>query len=109
MQTSVEIRVRGFLMVVLGGCLVAFMGYISLWMLTPAGDGGPGHSRFTGTHEQMLMIAGLFGLIIVLGLISFITGLWQLILGRRNRLFVRAIVGLGILFFIGCGLVYWFF
>ena len=100
MQSESEIRVRGLLTLICGGILVAMIGYISLWMMTPVNYGGAAHSRFTGTHEQMLMIAGLLGLVVLFGLISFVAGLGQLVLGRRNRLFVRIVVGLGILLFI---------
>ena len=102
LQTSRSIRIRGILLVLCGGFLVAFMGYILVWMLDAFRNTDALHARFTGTHEQMLLILGLCGTVILFGVISFATGLYQAILGRRNKIFVWSIAGLGaFLFLIG--------
>ena len=76
------------------------MGYIAFWMVNllnnPSSTGG----KFNGTREQLLMIFAIFGLVIVFGMIAFLTGLWQLIFGRRNKIFVWGVAGLGFLLFV---------
>ena len=109
MQTSFEIRVRGLLTVICGVFLVVFLGYVALWMRSPVSDGGIAHSRFTGTPEQQLLVFGLVGVIILFGFVAFITGLFSLVLGRRNKWFVRIVVGLGVIIFIGFCSVFWVF
>jgi hypothetical protein len=44
-----------------------------------------GGERFTGTVEQGRFILGLFGLVIVFGLTSVVSGVWQIVTGRRNK------------------------
>ena len=80
-------RVRGWLSLVIGLFLVGFMGTIT-YRLAPSlllpgtRDGGGG---FTGTAEQARLILGLFGLVITFGFFSMVSGLWQIVTGRRNK------------------------
>jgi hypothetical protein len=54
-------------------------------------------------------IAALFGALILFGLISAITGLWQLAVGRRNKYLVWLGLGLGVLLYAGALLIIWRF
>jgi MFS family permease len=80
-------RVRGWLQLVIGLFLVGFMGTItyrlapSLLGIYTTEDGG----KFTGTPEQAKMILSLFGLVIGFGFMSMVSGLWQIVTGRRNK------------------------
>jgi len=80
------------------------MGYISLWAIDAAGKG-----RFTGTQQEKLLIFGLFGVLLTFGFWSFVTGLWQVVTGRRNKILAWLVVGLGLLISIGGGAVAVFF
>lgn len=97
-----EVRVRGAILTVLGSFLIIFMGYISIWMYNvifhPETANG---ARFTGNQNELAMIAGVFGFVFLFSFVALITGLWQLILGRRNMILVWVIVALGIVFIIG--------
>jgi len=95
-------------MVLCGVILMGMIGYISLWAID-AVAGTTGQSRFTGTQQEKLMIFALFGVLMVFGFLSFVTGLFQLIAGRRNKLFVWAMVAFAALVFLGGGAVIWLF
>ena len=88
---------------------MGMMGYISVWALNVFNHDAPGGARFTGTAQEKQLIISLFAALILFGVMSFITGLWQLIFGRRNKLFVWAVLGLGTLVAIGGGAVIWLF
>ena len=96
-----NIRIRGAIMVFLGGFLIALMGTISIWMygviFHPAANG----ARFNGDANELAMIAGIFGFIFLFSFIAVITGLWQLILGKRNMILVWTIMAFGFIFIIG--------
>ena len=89
-------------MLFMGGFLIAFMGYISIWVskavFHPSTTNG---AKFTGDSNQLAMIAGIFGFIFLFGFIAVIAGLWQLVFGKRNVILVWTIIALGIIFIIG--------
>lgn len=94
MLTARRVRTLGWILVVLGLFLAGFMGYIA-WSLYPAmthpGEASPyDGSRFTGTADQAAMILDLFWLVIGCGVLSIVNGLWQIVTGRRNLLFMMA-------------------
>lgn len=103
--TTTSTRIRGTLMILCGIALIGMLGYISLWALSSVG--GSGESRFTGTQQEKLVIFGLFGVIIFFGFGAFVTGLGQVITGRRNKALAWAVVAIGIAIFAAAGAVYW--
>ena len=76
-------------------------GYISLSMLDAVNPTTSSYSRFNDTREQMLLIFAICGLVIAFGFVAFIIGLWQTIVGRRNKLLVWAGAAVGIAVFLG--------
>ena len=100
---------RGLFLVVCGVFLMGMMGYITVWMINLLNNPTPNGGKFTGTNEQLMMIFALFGSVILFGFVSFLTGLWQFILGWRNKLFTWTVVGLGILLFVGGYFLLWRF
>lgn len=102
MFSSRSIRVRGWLQVVCGLFLLGMMGTIT-YKLAPSmlgiyttEDGG----RFTGTPEQAKMILSVFGLVIGFGFMSMLSGLWQIVTGRRNKwIFIFMLAFIAILVF----------
>ncbi|MEO6656491.1 MAG: hypothetical protein ABIO36_10455 [Pyrinomonadaceae bacterium] len=109
LQTSISIRLRGILLIFCGVFLMAIMGYVSLSMLDAINLTTPAHGGFNGTREQMVMIFGICGLVITFGFVSFITGLWQTIIGRRNKLLVWAGAAFGIALFLAGIIIFWRF
>ena len=105
LQTVSGIRTRGVLSVVLGVALLAFMGWLSLWVYNTITEPTlPGSTpRFTGGPEQIAFIVFGFGLVILIALAATIGGLWQIIFGKRNKWIVYLTILLGLVF-IGTGL-----
>jgi len=97
--TTKRVRVLGWVQFAMGLFLVGLMGAITYnvapMMLQP-GVETAGGSRFTGTAGQALVILGLFGLVIIFGLTSMVSGLYQVKTGRRNKMifvFMLAVFG----------------
>jgi hypothetical protein len=78
------------------------MGTITL-LLAPKMLGGE-KAGFTGTPAQALMIMLLFGVVIVFGLASCVSGLYHVVVGKRNKWIALAAVILGFIL-IGLGMV----
>ena len=105
LQSVSGIRTRGVLSVLLGVALLAFMGWLSLWVYNAITEPTqPGSTpRFTGGPEEIAFIVFGFGLVILIGLGGTIGGLWQIIFGKRNKWIVYLVIVLGLVF-IGTGL-----
>ncbi len=84
-------------MVILGGILVAFMSYLTMWAIDAANPQTPDGASFTGSDDQLVLILGLFALLIVFGFAAALAGAWQLIFGRRNRFIVWGAVGFAVI------------
>ena len=84
---------------------MGIMGYVSVWALGAFSNADPAGARFTGTQQEKFLITGLFGVLLVFGFVSFVAGLWQVVFGRRNKIFVWTVVGLAALIAIGGGAV----
>ncbi len=99
MRSVGESPIRGIVLLVIGLFLLALMGTITAWMapmLTRPGvdiDGG----SFDGTAEQGRMILGLFGLILLFGLVAAVNGLFMIVTRRQSTAFVFVTLGLAAL------------
>jgi hypothetical protein len=103
MRTPRNIRVRGFILTLLSGFLIVFMSWIAFYIynvIQQSNKPGAG-ARFTGSQEDLVMIIAVFGLVILFGAIGLITGLWQVIFGRRNKILVYILLAIGVVLFIG--------
>lgn len=101
--TRTETRTLGGVLAALGTFLVVMMTAIIIFMLgvvnqSPRPGGG---ARFTGSKDQMYMIFGILGFVLLFGITALIAGLWQLVFGRRNMMLIYIIIGLGAIFLIG--------
>ena len=90
LRTAKQVRRLGWLQLVIGVFLVGLMGTITYNLaplMFPARPPAAGRSgaRFTGTPEQAQLILGLFGMVMVFGLGSIVSGVWQIKTGRRNK------------------------
>ena len=83
------------------------MDYITVWILGAANSTDPLGPKFNGSRGELLMTFAICGLVILFGFIVFVAGLWQLILGRRNKIFVWSVAGLGAVLFAVAGYFYW--
>ncbi len=102
LKTVKQIRILGGILVFLGAFLILFVGAISVFVWSLVNKASTdGHKSFTGTRSDLVLIFGAFAFIILFGVVGLIAGLWQLIFGRRNKILVWVILGLGFIFVIG--------
>ena len=83
-------RVRGWMLLVLGLFLAAFMGAIAASMAPTMMRPGIeiGGTTFTGTADEAQTYFLLFGIVIALGLLSAVNGLFMIATGRRSAVFM---------------------
>lgn len=103
LHTATEIRTLGGVLAALGAFLIVVMGAITVWSVGMISNSGkPGAtSKFTGTKDQMYLMFGIFGFVLLFGFTSLVAGLWQLLFGRRNMMLIYIILGLGVIFLVG--------
>lgn len=103
LRTGTEIRTLGGVLAALGAFLVVMMGAITFFaigLVSQSGKTGTG-ARFSGTKDQMYIMFGIFGFVLLFGFTSLVAGLWQLLFGRRNMMLIYIILGLGVIFLVG--------
>jgi hypothetical protein len=98
LQKVSTIRALGVLLVVVGTSLLGFMTWLSLWAYGTIANHSDSGSHFNGTAKDALFMIFVFGLVIAISLGATAGGLWQIIFGKRNKLIVFAVIGLGIAF-----------
>ena len=109
-KSSTNLRVRGGILVFVGAFLILFMGAIASFVGYLVAKGGmPGRvSRFTGTRNDLILIFGVFGFVILFGFVSLANGVWQLIYGRRNQPLTWAMFALVFFLIIGGTMISFF-
>jgi hypothetical protein len=105
-KSSKNIRVRGGILVFLGAFLILFMGGIAGFVAYLIYGGGipDAATKFKGEGFKVILIFGIFGCVMLFGLVSLITGIFQLITGRRNQFLVWLMMGLVFLLIISATL-----
>jgi hypothetical protein len=88
-----RIRTTGAIQIVLGGGLLAFMGWLRFCML-----GANSNNRFHGDANDVLFIVFVFALVSAIGFGAFVAGSWQIIFGKRNKLLMLGMIVFGIAF-----------
>ena len=94
--SSGRVKVLGWVLILLGLFLVAFMGVITFFvagLIMRANQPGS-TTGFTGGTKEMVLIFGIFGLVIAFGLASVVAGLAQARSGRRNKMLVKVMLGI---------------
>jgi len=89
--TSRRVRILGWVLVGIGLFLIALMGYITLQTyesFSRPGISATDGSRFTGDAGQGRQILTIFWLVIAVGALSVVNGVWQIVTGRRNMILV---------------------
>ena len=98
----------GMALVIIGAGLSAGMAYLILVIANIMRERGRGlTTAFTGTPREAGLIFGILGLVLVIGLTSMSTGLWQVIFGRPNRLLSMAVLVTGLVT-VGLTVFFWF-
>jgi hypothetical protein len=98
LRTSGQVKVLGWVLLLLGAFLVVFMGSIAFLVARIiAGTDEPGATtRFDGGPKEVAMIFGIFGLVLAFGFTSMVAGFWQVWYGRRNKRLVWVILGIAV-------------
>jgi hypothetical protein len=105
MMPASRIRMLGWLSLLCGVFLIGLMSWLSFWIynaITKSGE--PGQGTFRGGPEIIGFIIVVFGLVLTFGFFAAISGLWQIIYGKRNKVLTFIVIILGIAF-IGIGLL----
>lgn len=90
--SSTVLRTLGGIQLALGLTLIVGMGVLTLNLAPSLLQPGKMEEgmRFSGSRDTGLLILGLFGLVMAFGFTSTVSGLWQIITGRRNKWIVAA-------------------
>ncbi len=105
--TAGRVKVLGWVLLLLGLFLVAFMGVITIIVAGIIMNAGrPGSTTsFTGGTKELVLIFGIFGLVIAFGLASIVAGLMQARSGRRSKILVKVMLGIVFLLAVVGGLI----
>jgi hypothetical protein len=98
LQKTSTIRILGVVLVLMGTSLLGIMGWLSFWIYGTMSNAGNSGSRFNGSPKDILFIVFAFSLVISISFAALAGGIWQIIFGKRNKLIVFAVLGLGIIF-----------
>ena len=94
-----NLRLRGWVLVMLGLVLVILLGGVT-WTMAPSML-NPGveidGSTFTGTAKEAETFLALFALVILFGILCTVNGVYMLATGRQSRAFTLATVALAAL------------
>ena len=104
--TAGSIRGLGVVQLILGLIIVGLMGTLTVF-LAPMMLGGE-KAGFSGTPGQAAMILLLFGVVIVFGLASCVSGLYHVVSGKRNKWVGLIAIFFGVLL-LGLMTVVWLF
>ena len=98
MRPAAQVKVLGWILLLLGTFLVLFMGAITFVVASIISrTGEPGSTQsFNGGPKEILMIFGIFGLVLAFGFASMVAGFWQVRYGRRSKHLVKIMVGIAI-------------
>ncbi len=96
LMTAGRVKALGWVLLVLGLFLVAFMGAITLVVTgIIMRTGQPGStSSFNGGPKELALIYGIFGLVIAFGLTCTVAGISQARSGRRSKKLVKVMLGI---------------
>ena len=110
LRTTTETRISGLLQTFAGLLLIGLMGFIGQWFYGIVGEVQQnGHGRFNGTDQEMMVMAAIFGFVILFGIVSFVAGLWQLMTGKRNKVLIWLVAGIGLVLALGALYVIYYF
>jgi hypothetical protein len=102
MRTARQVRRLGWVLTFLGAFLVIFMGAITVLVTNIISQANDPHAttKFTGGPEMLLFMYGLFGFVILFGLVAMTGGIWQIKYGKRNKKLAYIVLAMGLIFVI---------
>lgn len=93
LESVSRIKITGAIQIILGGCLLAFMGWLAFRMLNANSN-----NHFRGGANDVLFIVFVFALVASINLGVLVAGAWQIVFGKRNKYLMLAMIILGIAF-----------
>jgi hypothetical protein len=97
LRSTTETRIAGTLQTFAGVLLIGLMAFIGQWIYGSIHSGEQsGGGRFTGSDQQLMIIFGIVGLVMLFGVVSSLAGLWQLATGKRNKVFIYLVALIGL-------------
>ena len=92
--TPAQFRRRGWFLIGIGMFLTVFMGYIAIVVIRIMlnSNDPDATTRFTGGPMMIAFTLGVFGVVIGFGLLSILTGAWQVRYRKPNPHFLRWMV-----------------
>lgn len=101
LRKTSTVRALGWVLVVLGGLLSAFMAWLVVFFtrLIAHADEPGATTRFTGTASDITFAYSVFGVVLALGLTFVLAGAWQIVYGRRNKKLVFVALALAAVFY----------
>ena len=96
-----RIRALGWMLMVIGSGLVAGMAYLLVVIarIIRNSDDPGATTRFAGTPADALMIYAILGVVLAFGIVSVVSGAWQVRYGTRNPRLVKVVLGFAAVFF----------
>jgi hypothetical protein len=93
-----ESPVRGVILLICGLILLGLMGAVTLalWPTLAFPEQAIAAGDFTGTVEQAHMMALLFGVVLLFGILATANGLFMLITGRQSKVFIWLTLGIAV-------------
>lgn len=90
-QTPRQVRIAGWVLIGIGIFLTILMGWIAVLVINIMihSNDPDATSRFTGGPVMKAFTLGIFGVVISFGLLSILTGCWQVRYSKRNPHFIR--------------------
>ena len=88
-------RIRGWLLILLGTCLIVGMALIAAFLAsTIAHNGQPGGTHWSGSHEMTVSTFELLATVFIFGAVAVAGGIFQLRRGRPSWLAMVVLLGL---------------
>jgi hypothetical protein len=98
-----NLRIRGGILVATGSFLILFMGGIAAFVAYLIwGGGAPGAAaKLHGEEFKILAMFFIFGLVMLIGAVSFLIGIYQLVYARRSKVMVWVLMFLIVVLVVG--------
>lgn len=103
LRTSKNIRIRGIILVVVGAFLVVMMAGLGIFIGALIAKADPSSAKKMA-DERAIFIGtyALFGVIALFGLNGIAMGTWQIVFGKRNKVFIWIMFALLALILMAC-------
>lgn len=106
-QLSVKSSIKGLgaVLICLGLFLIVVIGSFAVFIASTITNSGNSSSRWTGSSGELMLATAILGGVMLFEIASVITGVYQLVTGRRNQKFAYLILTLGGILFVGAKII----